>query len=77
MEQAEVRAITAEEMLKDLKDRSQSELSDKIIEVSEKIKTFRLQSMRSERESKELNEKNNYLTRQAKMYCDSVKKLEE
>ena len=77
MEQAEVKALSAEEMLKILKDSNQSELSDKIIEVSEKIKTFRLQAMRAERQSNELNERNNYLGRQVKYYCDSVKKLEE
>ena len=63
MDEAEIKADHASELLETLQKSKQSELSDKVIEVSEKIRTFKLEKLRATRETTELKEKNNYLSR--------------
>jgi len=77
MDEAEIKADSYSELLDEFKKSKQSELSDKLLEVSEKIRTFKLEKLRATRESTELKEKNNYLSRLLKNHVDNVKKLEE
>ena len=64
-------------MLETLKTAKQSDLSDKLIEMSEKLSKIRLSELRANRESGELKEKQNYMSRLLKQQIDSIKKLEE
>jgi hypothetical protein len=70
MDEAEIKADHASELLETLQKSKQSELSDKVIEVSEKIRTFKLEKLRATRETTELKEKNNYLSRLMKNQID-------
>ena len=65
------------ELLNILQNKKQSELSDKVIEMSEKLQGARLQELKSTRSLEEIKEKNNYLSRLLKNKVDSVAKLEE
>jgi chromosome segregation ATPase len=77
MDEAQAKADHATELLEVLQKSKQSELSDKVIEMSEKLSKIRLNELRANRESSELKEKHNYLSRLLKTQVDSIKKLEE
>jgi hypothetical protein len=77
MEQETSKAEHASELLRMLETSKQSELSDKVIEMSEKLKTVRLIELRATREHTELKEKNTYLSKLLKNHIDNIKKLEE
>jgi len=51
------------ELLETLQKSKQSEISDRLIEMSEKISKIRLTELRAVRESNELKEKNTYISR--------------
>jgi hypothetical protein len=63
MDEAIVKADHANELLEFLQKSKQSEMSDRIIELSSKLQSIRLSEMRAQRESNEQKEKNNYLSR--------------
>ncbi len=77
MDEAVSKYENEHELLQILEVKKQSELSDKVIEMSQKLQGARLHEMRASRELEEVKEKNNYLSRLLKGKVDSVQKLEE
>jgi hypothetical protein len=63
MDDAVAKADHLNDLLDTLQKSKQSELSDKLIELSEKLSKIRLAELRATRESVEMKEKNNYLAR--------------
>jgi chromosome segregation ATPase len=76
-EQSMVKAEDAQEQLEILMKAKQSEIGDRLIQMSEKVQGMKLAEMRAQRECTEFKEKNNYLSRLLRTANDSVKKLEE
>jgi hypothetical protein len=66
-----------QELLEVLQKSKQSELSDRMISLSEKMQALRLSEMRANRELNEVKEKNDYFARLLRTSTASVKKLEE
>jgi uncharacterized protein Yka (UPF0111/DUF47 family) len=66
-----------QELLEVLQKSKQSELSDRMIALSEKMQGLRLSEMRANRELNEVKEKNEYFARLLRTSTASVKKLEE
>lgn len=64
-------------MLETLQRSKQSELSDRLISLSEKLQNMRLGEMRATRELKEVKEKNDYFARLLRTSTETVKNLEE
>jgi chromosome segregation ATPase len=66
-----------QELIEVLQKSKQSELSDRMIALSEKMQGLRLSEMRANRELNEVKEKNEYFARLLRTSTASVKKLEE
>lgn len=64
-------------MLDVLQKSNPSEMSDRIIEMSNKLQSIRLSEMRAAREGNENKEKNTYLSRLLRNQNDQLRKLEE
>lgn len=77
MDDAIAKAEHFQELLEVLQKSKQSELSDRLIAMSERIQSMRLNEMRAVRELNEVKEKNDYLARLLRASTDNVKKLEE
>lgn len=63
MDEAVVKAENAQDLLTELQRMKQSDLSDRMISLSEKLQSMKLGEMRATRELDEVKEKNNYLSR--------------
>jgi hypothetical protein len=63
MDEALAKAENAQDLLETLQRSKQSDLSDRLISMSEKLQQIKLGEMRANRESNEVKEKNNYLSR--------------
>ena len=77
MDEALAKAENAQDLLETLQRSKQSDLSDRLITMSEKLQQIKLGEMRAVRESNEVKEKNNYLSRLLRTANEQVKKLEE
>ena len=77
MDEARSKADHFQEMLDTLQRSKQSDLSDRLISLSEKMQNMQLGEMRAVRELAEIKEKNNYLSRLLRTSNENVKKLEE
>ena len=77
MDESVSKAEHYQELLEVLQKSKQSELSDRMISLSEKLQTIKLGEMRATRESGETKEKNNYLSRLLRGANENVRKLEE
>ena len=77
MDDAVSKAEHFQELLEVLQKSKQSELSDRLITLSEKMQTLRLSEMRANRELNEVKEKNEYFARLLRTSTASLKKLEE
>ena len=71
------KAENFEDLLETLQKSKQSDISDKLIELSGKIQNIRLMELRAKREGDELKEKNNYLSRLLKSQNEKLKQLQE
>lgn len=77
MDEAVAKSENYSELLDTLQRSKQSELSDRLISLSEKLQSMRLGEMRATRELKEVKEKNDYFARLLRTSTESVKNLEE
>lgn len=77
MDEAVVKAENAQDLLTELQRMKQSDLSDRMISLSEKLQSMKLGEMRATRELDEVKEKNNYLSRLLRTQNEQVKRLEE
>jgi|LauGreDrversion4_2_1035121.scaffolds.fasta_scaffold14833_6 hypothetical protein len=77
MDDAVSKAEHFQELLEVLQKSKQSELSDRLINLSEKMQGLRLSEMRANRELNEVKEKNEYFARLLRTSTANVKKLEE
>lgn len=77
MDEAVSKYESTSELLNILENKKQSELSDKVIEMSQKLQGIRLNEMKATRELDEIKEKNNYLSRLLKTKVEQVQKFEE
>jgi len=74
---ADTKRIQAEELLFHLKTGTQTELSNRIIEISDKMASLRLIQLRAERENSVLKEKELHLQRLNQNHLVAIRKLEE
>lgn len=77
MDEAVAKSENYQELLDTLQRSKQSELSDRLISLSEKLQSMRLGEMRATRELKEVKEKNDYFARLLRTSTETVKNLEE
>jgi DNA-binding transcriptional regulator YiaG len=77
MDEAVAKSENYQELLDTLQRSKQSELSDRLIALSEKLQSMRLGEMRATRELKEVKEKNDYFARLLRTSTETVKNLEE
>ena len=77
MDEALAKADHAQQLLEFLQKSKQSEMSDRMIEMSNMLQSIRLGEMRATREATELKENNTYLSRLLRNLNDQVRKLEE
>jgi DNA-binding transcriptional regulator YiaG len=77
MDEAIAKAENYQELLDILQRSKQSELSDRLILLSEKLQSMRLGEMRATRELKEVKEKNDYFARLLHSSTQTVQNLEE
>ena len=66
-----------DELLDDLKRNKPSELSEKLISLSDMIRQYKLDKLRATRLNTESKEKNTYLSNLLKQQNESLRKLEE
>jgi chromosome segregation ATPase len=77
MDEAKAKAENYQELLESLQKSKQSDLSDRLIQMSERLQSMKLAEMRATRELKEVKEKNDYYARLLRTSTESVKNLEE
>lgn len=77
MDEAIAKADHVNSLLESLQKSKQSEMSDRMIEMSTMLQSIRLSEMRSNRAATELKENNTYLSRLLRNLNDQVRKLEE
>ena len=77
MDEAKAKAENYQELLESLQKAKQSDLSDRLIQMSERLQSMKLGEMRATRELKEVKEKNDYYARLLRTSTESVKNLEE
>jgi uncharacterized protein Yka (UPF0111/DUF47 family) len=77
MDDALAKAEHFQELLEILKNSKQSDLSDRMIELSERVQSMRLNEMRALREVTEFKEKSEYISRLLRTSNENVKKYEE
>lgn len=77
MDESIAKAENYQELLDILQRSKQSELSDRLISLSEKLQSMRLGEMRATRELKEVKEKNDYFARLLHSSTQTVQNLEE
>ena len=77
MDDAMAKAEHFQELLEILKNSKQSDLSDRLIALSEKVQNMRLNEMRAVRELNEFKEKSEYISRLLRTSNENVKKYEE
>ncbi|MEE4247228.1 MAG: hypothetical protein V2I33_17585 [Kangiellaceae bacterium] len=61
VDEAENKARTSEQLMATLKSGSTDEISDRLIELSERLNTYKLTELRSKRAANELRDKEEYL----------------
>jgi len=74
---AETRLESIQEVLEHLKRSKPSELSDTLIEMSERLQQIRLSELRANREAQELKEKHLYQSKTLKQKMEAIAELEE
>jgi chromosome segregation ATPase len=77
LDTAQLSAETAKDLLGALKRERQSELSDRLIDMGERLKDIRLGEMKAKREYHEIKEKHTYLAKLLKAKNDQVTELEQ
>ena len=77
LDEARAKAEHSNELLDTLQRSKQSELSDKLLELSSKVQDIRLSELRAKRTAEELREKHTYVSKLLKAQRDQVKILEE
>lgn len=76
LDEAEMRKERAEDLVDVLRNGTATELSNKVLEVSEQLGRMRLNELRAQRELDMVKEKENYLSRVNVKQLEQMKKLE-